>query len=295
MVRINELITGVNVLLGSAAISACPAIDYPQPLPGVYIHCAVVAVNAALNGCLVNSPTPTEPCADAPEHQPCTGPCGPPECVIVAQGYCRNGRCVTDCAPCVTSTPDRESPTPTPPPFPTNTCYTPAPPVPDRTCNPLACDDAPYGSCVEFGYTGTCRHYTGAQSGCFCYIESSTHTATPMPCTPTPTPRIIGDLGYVGVRGVVFDAAHAESAPIAGATVHYAHSSLVRPGSMDDVTTTADGRFKICLYLHDTDTITLTADAPDFVPAARHFGGYFLYANQRPIEIGLMPLSGSSE
>lgn len=119
---------------------------------------------------------------------------------------------------------------------------------------------------------------------------------TPTPgITPTPTPRIVGDLGYVGVRGVVFDAARAESAPVAGATVHYAHSSLVRPGTTGDVATAADGRFKICLFLHDTATITLTADAPGFAPAARHFGGYFLYANQQPIEIGLMPLSGSAE
>jgi hypothetical protein len=112
MVRINELIAGVNVLLGNAAVSACPAIDCPQPLGGVFINCGVEAVNHALNGCPVHSPIPVADCTDAPPHQPCTGPCGPPECVIDVSGYCEHGRCVTDCAPCVTSTPER---TATPP------------------------------------------------------------------------------------------------------------------------------------------------------------------------------------
>ena len=50
-VRINELILGVNIALGNAAVSACASFDCPQPLPGVFINCAVEAVNNAQLGC----------------------------------------------------------------------------------------------------------------------------------------------------------------------------------------------------------------------------------------------------
>jgi hypothetical protein len=113
---------------------------------------------------------------------------------------------------------------------------------------------------------------------------------TPTP-GPTPTPMFVrprGDLGYKGVRGVVFDATLGSTAPIAGASVHYSHSSLVRPGSAGDVLSDAEGRFKICLFLHDTDTIILTASASRFETATQRYGGYFLYSTG-PVEIGLSP------
>lgn len=58
MVRINEIITGLNIALGNAPLSVCPASDCPQPLPGIFVNCAVEAVDNALNGCSV-APTRT--------------------------------------------------------------------------------------------------------------------------------------------------------------------------------------------------------------------------------------------
>jgi hypothetical protein len=56
-VRVAELILMVNILLGSAPASACPAAPCDD---GVFIHvdCELQAVNHALNGCPAPSPTP---------------------------------------------------------------------------------------------------------------------------------------------------------------------------------------------------------------------------------------------
>ena len=63
-VRVNELIIGVNVVMGNVELSACPAIECPQLL-GVYISCGIEAVLNALSGC-PNAPlvTPTPMPAD---------------------------------------------------------------------------------------------------------------------------------------------------------------------------------------------------------------------------------------
>ncbi|MGD9762283.1 MAG: hypothetical protein AB7V27_01020 [Candidatus Binatia bacterium] len=50
MVAINELITGVNIALGSADISSCPSFDM-NGNGGVEVNELVAAVNNALNGC----------------------------------------------------------------------------------------------------------------------------------------------------------------------------------------------------------------------------------------------------
>ena len=62
VVAINELITGVNIELGTAPLNTCPAFafDCGQPLavlPG--ICCAIDAVNNSLEGC--SQPTPVSP------------------------------------------------------------------------------------------------------------------------------------------------------------------------------------------------------------------------------------------
>src|SRR6185295_9048827 len=49
-VSVNELITGVNVILGSAPVDACPALLCCDLCPS-YIGCLVNAVNSALTGC----------------------------------------------------------------------------------------------------------------------------------------------------------------------------------------------------------------------------------------------------
>jgi len=50
MVTISDLITGVNIALGSAALDVCPAFDC-QGTQLVPISCLITAVNAALQGC----------------------------------------------------------------------------------------------------------------------------------------------------------------------------------------------------------------------------------------------------
>lgn len=56
-VTVNELITGVNIVLGTDLITSCPAL-LCEAGPPVPVTCLVQAVNAALSGC-VNVPTPT--------------------------------------------------------------------------------------------------------------------------------------------------------------------------------------------------------------------------------------------
>jgi hypothetical protein len=59
LVTIDELIIGVNVALGAASATACPAFDCTSgSLPS--IDCLVRAVGSALNGCpAMPTPTPT--------------------------------------------------------------------------------------------------------------------------------------------------------------------------------------------------------------------------------------------
>src|SRR5512143_4004613 len=57
-VRINELVTVVDIALGSAEVSSCQA-DCPDGLPLViFVNCAVMAVNNALTDCPAVTPTP---------------------------------------------------------------------------------------------------------------------------------------------------------------------------------------------------------------------------------------------
>ena len=50
MVPVNELITGVNIALGNAAVDACPAFDRDGN-GQVAVNELIAAVNAALSGC----------------------------------------------------------------------------------------------------------------------------------------------------------------------------------------------------------------------------------------------------
>ena len=56
-VAVNELVLGVNIALGSAALSACPAYD-ANATGGVGVEELIAAVNDALQGC-PGAPTPT--------------------------------------------------------------------------------------------------------------------------------------------------------------------------------------------------------------------------------------------
>ena len=60
MVTVNEIITGVNIVLRNLPVSACPEFlcDDSTLGLGVYVTCIEQAVNHALDGC-VAPPTPT--------------------------------------------------------------------------------------------------------------------------------------------------------------------------------------------------------------------------------------------
>jgi len=57
MVQINDLVLGVNIALGSAAIAECPSLDDGSGM--VTVARLIIAVNNALNGCAGGTPTPT--------------------------------------------------------------------------------------------------------------------------------------------------------------------------------------------------------------------------------------------
>ena len=78
-VSIDELILGVNIALGSAAVSACPSLPCENNL-GVFVNCLVIAVNNALFGCSgPPTPTPAPQCSTVPCGGSCaiSAPCTP--------------------------------------------------------------------------------------------------------------------------------------------------------------------------------------------------------------------------
>ena len=80
------------------------------------------------------------------------------------------------------------------------------------------------------------------------------------------TPMIPGDLGWGKVHGIVTDAVTGK--PIAGATVTCQHSSYTSPAPCSgSITTDAQGMYVFeNVFFHDTDTITLTVQAPGYQP-----------------------------
>jgi len=56
-VAVNELVTGVNIALGAAALDTCPALQCRDGQP-IGIDCIVQAVNSALDGCPPSVPAP---------------------------------------------------------------------------------------------------------------------------------------------------------------------------------------------------------------------------------------------
>lgn len=58
-VQINDLVLGVNLVLGTASIDACPAYRACNGDGTVTVNCVIRAVGAALNGCAPTVPNPT--------------------------------------------------------------------------------------------------------------------------------------------------------------------------------------------------------------------------------------------
>jgi len=71
VVTVNELIIGVNIALGNAPVTACPAFD-PNHDGRVGINELIAAVNNLLYGCFVTPPTPlpTPTVTATPSHSP---------------------------------------------------------------------------------------------------------------------------------------------------------------------------------------------------------------------------------
>jgi hypothetical protein len=73
MVTINELIVGVNIVLGDLPVSACEA--FANSEGQVTMAQLILGVNNALNGCPAVSPTPTETPTVTPTGTPAAGAC----------------------------------------------------------------------------------------------------------------------------------------------------------------------------------------------------------------------------
>lgn len=110
--------------------------------------------------------------------------------------------------------------------------------------------------------------------------------------TPTPTQTPLGDLGTKQVSGQVYDAGRGATAPIAGAQVEYRRLATLGGGMSGTVVADANGDFAFELFLHDSDTIIVTAAADGFAPAELRFLGYELWFGP-PLSVGLLPLSGT--
>jgi hypothetical protein len=114
-------------------------------------------------------------------------------------------------------------------------------------------------------------------------------TPTP-PATPTQTPP--GDLGTKQITGRVYDAMQGSATGIAGAEVEYRRLATLGGGMSGTVATDASGDFAFELFLHDSDTIIITASAEGFAPEELVFNGYGLWVAP-PLSIGLLPLGGT--
>lgn len=98
-VAINELVVGVNIALGSAAVSTCPAVDGNGDGMAT-INELVAAVNNALGGCSSDgtptpaspTPTPGSPTPTPTEHTPTpTATFNTPTITPTIGGVCGNG------------------------------------------------------------------------------------------------------------------------------------------------------------------------------------------------------------
>lgn len=160
VVRINEILTGVNILLGTAPIDACQAFVCPG---GLSITCAVESVANALLACRMPTATPTA---------------------------------ASTCTVSVTRT-STHTPSVTPTPTPTRTCQGAPPPAACPPGEVIVCADQLCSIDCGCGTvtatptpTNTCT--PGANPPPGCAYEGSTRTHTITPCnedrsTPTPT------------------------------------------------------------------------------------------------------------
>ena len=102
---------------------------------------------------------------------------------------------------------------------------------------------------------------------------TATETAT---ATATATPWPAGDIGWRKVKGVVYAGTDAPGNELAGALVECSQFSYFpREGSCApyQITTDSDGAFEFDVFVHDTDSITLSAQKTGCEPVKHRLVG----------------------
>jgi carboxypeptidase family protein len=120
---------------------------------------------------------------------------------------------------------------------------------------------------------------------------SSASAQTPTPNTNIPstesTVPIPGDLGFGKIFGKVTDSV--TGAPIAGANVkceHFSYTSREEDRCNRSTTTDENGNFLFeDVFFHDTDTITLTVDAPGYQSTSGKYAPFTLPVLEANIQL----------
>lgn len=138
--------------------------------------------------------------------------------------------------------------------------------------------------------------------------ETPTPTPTAVPTdTPTPTPLEggaaagaevpgtpgVGDLGEFTLTGTVQLSDSGTTVAVAGAQVRYTHNSIVYPerASTGVTTTDTNGQFALGpIFVHDTDQVVLTADAPGYASQVIEASGIDIWNTNGVFEFVLEPL-----
>ncbi len=116
---------------------------------------------------------------------------------------------------------------------------------------------------------------------------SAATSGSPVPTKePSPTPTFIGTWP-VTIDGIVYDALTGLGHPIAGANVRYDRFSYLSLPPRGEAVTDKEGRYRLILLVHDTDSITMSAEAPGFAPFSERHDGVWFFGGSRQINIGL--------
>ena len=103
-----------------------------------------------------------------------------------------------------------------------------------------------------------------------------------------PAPTLPGALGTVPLSGIVYDAAHGVTVPVAKAHVTIVNRSLVEPTVPLEAMTTITGSFVIPVALHSTDQLAVTIAASGYQTATLTASATDL-AGKPQLSIGLIP------
>jgi len=118
--------------------------------------------------------------------------------------------------------------------------------------------------------------------------SSTAASGSPLPTRePSPTPTIIGTRP-VTIDGIVYDVSTGLEYPIAGAYVRYDRFSYLSLPQRGQTVTDKDGRYRLTLLVHDTDAITISAEALGFAAFTERHNGVWFLGGTRQMNIGLV-------